>query len=201
MLDDRVVRERILQVDPARLDASGHRSAARAQLVRPLAAGLLAGAGLLGVGLALLGIDAARLLAAPFEWVRGEGGGAAPLYRAALANAVLLLAAAFPALRWAVRTPRGRRLVETWSRRRVAEAEREARRYLGRVEGASGLFWRFEGMLPELDLEAGEAAAFRRVAAASRERRLGRVRLDDYHRFILELQERCRQRQTDAWDG
>jgi len=182
--DDPVLRERLLQAQTDRLNVKEQKEAIRRELTWLLAAGMLAIGGLIGFALTAMGADVASVYL----------GERAPALRVFLHNTVLAFVLVFPVLLYGLRSRRVQRYLDRLVRRRAQAEQNGARAYLRRVEGASGFFWQFEPVLPELDLDEGGEEAFKKLVEASRRRDVGAMDIGRYRAYVETLRDRCQGR-------
>jgi hypothetical protein len=184
--------ERLLSIDPGRIDLTEKRKTWRKDLQIPLA--LLAGAiaALVGGGLAIGGIDIVA-------WVFGERSYDHVLVRSVLNGAAVLILLS-PLIGLGLSTGPARTALRSLVDWLLEEEIGRARAYVQKVEGERGLLWRFlEG--DELFLEVSlENQRWKKLSRQSKEGHLGEVNVEDYRRAASYLQSRWRQR-NPSWEN
>ena len=139
---------------------------------------------LLGFALTVVGADVASMYL----------GDRAPRVRVFLHNAALAFAFVYPVILYGLRSRRVQRYLDRLVQRRAQAEQDEMGDYLRGVEGASGLFWRFERVLSELDLDEEGEEAFRKLVAASRSGDVKAIDIGHYRAYVEVLKDRCRAR-------
>lgn len=182
--DNPVLRERLLQAQIDRLNVKEQKEAIRRELTWLLAAVMLAVGGLIGFALTAMGADVASV----------DLGERAPALRVFLHNTVLAFVLAYPVLLYGLRSRRIQRYLDRLVQRRAQAEQDGIREYLRRVEGASGLFWQFECLLPELDLDEEGEEAFMELVEASRRGEIRAMDVGRYRAHVGVLKDRCRER-------
>lgn len=185
--------ERLLSIDPGRLDLTEDRKTWRKDLQIPFA--LLAGAfaALVGGGMAIGGVDIV-------EWVFGERSFDHFLVRSVLNGAALLILLS-PLVGLGLSTGPARNALRGLIDWLLEEEIGRARAYVQKVEGEEGLLWRF--------LEGGESSLeaplrderWKELAGQSREGVPCEINIEDYRQAVCSLQSRWREpkRKQSNW--
>jgi hypothetical protein len=186
--------ERLLSIDPGRIDLTEKRKTWRKDLQIPLA--LLAGAiaALVGGGLAIGGIDIVA-------WVFGERSYDHVLVRSVLNGATVLILLS-PLIGLGLSTGPARTALRSLIDWLLEEEIGRVRAYVQKVEGEEGLLWRF---LEEASLETSFRDSLgderlKKLAGQSKEGHLGGINVEDYRRAVCYLQSRWRQRNR-SWEN
>jgi hypothetical protein len=188
--------ERLLSIDPERLDLAEKRKTWRKDLQLPLA--LLAGAiaALVGGGLAVGGVDIVA-------WVFGERSVDHFLVRSVLNGAAVLILLS-PLIGLGLSTGPARTALRSLIDWLLEEEIGRARAYVQKVEGERGLLWRFlEGEEASLEAPLGESLGeerWKELSRQSKEGHLGEINVEDYRRAASYLQSRWRQRNR-SWEN
>ena len=167
-----------------RLNVKEQKEAIRRELTWLLAVVMLAVGGLIGFALTATGAGVASVYL----------GERAPVLRVFLHNTVLAFVLTYPVLLYGMRSRRVQSYLDRLIQRRAQAEQGGPREYLRRVEGASGFFWQFEGVLPELDLDEGGEGAFVELVEASRRGNIGAIDIGRYRAYVEALRDRCRSR-------
>ena len=179
--------ERLLSIDPARLDLTEKRKTWRKNLQLPL--GLLAGAiaALVGGGLAIGGVDIVA-------WIFGDRSFNHLLVQSVLNGAAVLILLS-PLVGFGLSTGPARSALCSIVDWLLEEEVSRVRTYVQKVEEEEGLLWRF------LEEEAGQSSReaprrdkrLKELGLQSKEGRLREMEVQDYRRAVLFLQSRWRQ--------
>ncbi|PQJ26815.1 hypothetical protein BSZ35_17935 [Salinibacter sp. 10B] len=178
--------ERLLSIDPARLDLTKKRKTCRKDLQLPL--GLLAGAiaALVGGGLAIGGVD---IVAGIF----GERSFNHLLVQSVLNGAAVLILLS-PLVGFGLSTGPARNALCSLIDWLLEEEIGRARAYVQKVEEEEGLLWRF--LEEEAEVSLGDSLGderWRELSRQSREGCLNEMDVQGYRRAVLFLQSRWRQ--------
>jgi hypothetical protein len=187
--------ERLLSIDPGRIDLTEKRKTWRKDLQIPLA--LLAGAiaALMGGGLAIGGLD---IVASVF----GERSVDHLLVRSVLNGAAVLILLS-PLIGLGLSTGPARSALRGLIDWLLEEEIGQARAYVQKIEGEEGLLWRFLEKEPPLEVPLGGTlgdARWKKLAHQSKEGHLGEINVEGYRRGVCYLQSRWRQRNR-SWEN
>jgi hypothetical protein len=188
--------ERLLGIDPERLNLTERRKTWRKDLQIPLA--LLAGAiaALVGGGLAIGGVDIVA-------WVFGERSVDHFLVRSVLNGAAILILLS-PLIGLGLSTGPARTALRSLIDWLLEEEIGRVRAYVHKVEGEEGLLWRFlEGEEASLETSLRDSLGderWKKLAGQSKEGHLEGINVEDYRRAASYLQSRWRQRKP-SWEN
>lgn len=191
-IDSRHV-ERLLSINPARLDLTAKRRQQRKDLQLPVAVLASALAALAGGGLAIGGIDiVARIF--------GERSLDHLLVRSVLNGAAVLILLS-PLIGLGLSTGPARSALRGLIDWLLEEEIGRARTYVQKVEGEKGLLWRFlkeEGASLEAPLAEER---WKELAHRSKDGHLGEINVEDYRQVVCYLQSRWREasRNPSGW--
>jgi hypothetical protein len=189
--------ERLLSIDPGRIDLTEKRKTWRKDLQIPLALLAVAIAALVGGGLAIGGIDIVA-------WVFGERSYDHVLVRSVLNGATVLILLS-PLIGLGLSTGPARSALRGLIDWLLEEEIGRARAYVQKVEGERGLLWRFlEGEEASLEAPLGDSLGDERwkmLSRQSREGLPGEIDVEDYRRAACYLQSRWREpsRTQSGW--
>jgi len=188
--------ERLLNIDPGRIDLTEKRKTWRKDLQIPLALLAVAIAALVGGGLAIGGIDIVA-------WVFGEQSYDHVLVRSVLNGAAVLILLS-PLIGLGLSTGPARTALRSLIDWLLEEEIGRTRAYVQKVEGERGLLWRFlEGKEASLEVPLRDSLGderWKKLAHQSKEGHLGEINVEDYRRAVCYLQSRWRQR-NPSWEN
>jgi hypothetical protein len=187
--------ERLLSIDPGRIDLTEKRKTWRKDLQIPLA--LLAGAiaALVGGGLAVGGVDIVA-------WVFGERSFDYLLIRSVLNGAAVLILLS-PLIGLGLSTGPARTALRGLIDWLLEEEIGRARTYVQKVEGERGLLWRFLEKEASLEAPLRDSLSderWKELSRQSKEGHFGEINVEDYRRAASYLQSRWRQR-NPSWEN
>ena len=185
--------ERLLSIDPGRIDLTEKRKTWRKDLQIPLALLAVAMAALVGGGLAIGGIDIVA-------WVFGERSYDHVLVRSVLNGAAVLILLS-PLIGLGLSTGPARSALRSLIDWLLEEEIGRARVYVQKVEGEEGLLWRFLEEGASLEAPLGDSLGderWKELAGQSRRGLPGEIDVEDYRRAVCYLQSRWRQRKP-SW--
>ena len=188
--------ERLLSIDPGRIDLTEKRKTWRKDLQIPLALLACGIAALVGGGLAIVGIDIV-------EWVFGERSVDHVLVRSVLNGAAVLILFS-PLIGLGLSTGPARSALRSLIDWLLEEEIGRARAYVQKVEGEEGLLWRFLEKEASLEASLGDSLGdeqWKKLAHQSKEGHLGEINVEDYRRAVCYLQSRWREpsRKQSGW--